>query len=234
MKNTIKSISTAAILAGGLWWLLLLALPTKAPFPTPASLTPAPVAPVSVTPASEAMTSEANKKKLGDYTLKLMTIVETRLSVVRRNSITRSIIDVVGDLDMTYDESAGFVVLVAIESKFDPSAKSSAGAVGLTQVIPKYAKEFGLKCGVKELTESDLIDPYVNILIGACRYRALLEILGNTSAALVAYNAGLHSNQLQQLKSLTNITSTETSSYVAKWLYLREKADEKTTKVKDE
>lgn len=211
-----------------------MALPTKAPFPTPASLTPAPVAPVSVTPASEAMTSEANKKKLGDYTLKLMTIVETRLSVVRRNSITRSIIDVVGDLDMTYDESAGFVVLVAIESKFDPSAKSSAGAVGLTQVIPKYAKEFGLKCGVKELTESDLIDPYVNILIGACRYRALLEILGNTSAALVAYNAGLHSNQLQQLKSLTNITSTETSSYVAKWLYLREKADEKTTKVKDE
>jgi soluble lytic murein transglycosylase-like protein len=163
-----------------------------------------------------------------------MDIVESRLSVVRRNSITRSIIDVVGDLDMTYDESAGFVVLIAIESKFDPSAKSSAGAVGLTQVIPKYAKEFGLKCGVKELAESDLIDPYVNILIGACRYRALLEILGNTSAALVAYNAGLHSNQLQQLKSLRSITNTETSSYVAKWLYLREKADEKTTKAKDE
>jgi len=125
--------------------------------------------------------------------------------------------------------------MIAIESKFNTDAVSSAGAVGLTQVIPKYAKEFAERCGMNDVRPEDLKNPDINLLVGACRFKALLDNFnGNTAAALVAYNAGLASDQLKQLKSLKNITNVESSSYVVKWLYLKDKADAQMKKVSEE
>lgn len=156
----------------------------------------------------------------------MMNIVNFQGSLARKNVLARNIVNVCNDIFSSIEEKKQFITMVAIESKFNSEAVSSAGAVGLTQVIPRYAKEFAQKCGMDDVRQEDLKNPEINLLVGACRFKVLLDTFnGNTAAALVAYNAGAGSDQLKQLKSLRNITNVESSSYVAKWLYLKNKAD---------
>lgn len=75
------------------------------------------------------------------------------------------------------------------ESRFDPDAKSWAGALGLMQVLPRTAKELGL---------GDLHDPEIGIHAGikymdwlTRRFEPDLDIADRTWFTLAAYNAGL-------------------------------------------
>lgn len=72
--------------------------------------------------------------------------------------------------------------LIQQESDFDPSSQSSAGAVGLTQLMPSTAASLGV---------SDPLDPAQSIEGGA-RYlsQMLHQFGGNVEDALAAYNAG--------------------------------------------
>jgi soluble lytic murein transglycosylase-like protein len=72
--------------------------------------------------------------------------------------------------------------LIQQESGFDPSAQSSAGASGLTQLMPGTAASLGV---------ANPLDPSESIEGGA-RYlsRLMSQFGGNTSEALAAYNAG--------------------------------------------
>jgi soluble lytic murein transglycosylase-like protein len=68
------------------------------------------------------------------------------------------------------------------ESNFNPEAKSSAGAIGLMQVMPFNAAKVNL-------TVADLSAPETNILAGT-RPRGAPQVLhGDVIDALVAYNA---------------------------------------------
>ena len=68
------------------------------------------------------------------------------------------------------------------ESKYDPVAKSHAGAQGLMQLIPDTAKRFGC---------DDPNDPQKNIAAGAKYLSWLLKrFSGNVELALAGYNAG--------------------------------------------
>lgn len=75
-----------------------------------------------------------------------------------------------------------FEELVAQESAFNPLARSKAGAMGLTQLMPETARMLGV---------SDPWNPQEN-LDGGARYlsQMLKEFDGSESLALAAYNAG--------------------------------------------
>lgn len=74
-----------------------------------------------------------------------------------------------------------FTAMIQRESNFDPRAVSSAGAVGLGQLMPATALDLGVR---------DRYSPRQN-LEGAARYLAeMLEQFGSFELALAAYNAG--------------------------------------------
>ena len=78
--------------------------------------------------------------------------------------------------------------LIRSESFFDPHAKSSAGAVGLTQFMPATAEEVAHKLKVQDwnLTQSD-----TSIQFGAYYFSNLISRLDNIPLfAAFAYNAG--------------------------------------------
>ncbi len=72
--------------------------------------------------------------------------------------------------------------VIKAESDFDPNAVSSAGALGLMQIMPENVKAFNMK---------DPFDPGENILAGTRYFKKLLERFdGKLDLALAAYNAG--------------------------------------------
>jgi hypothetical protein len=97
-----------------------------------------------------------------------------------------------------------FVLQIQAESAFRPDAVSSAGAIGLGQLMPATAKELGV----------DPTDPVQN-LEGAARYmKQQLDRFGDPALALAAYNAG--PSRVAKANGVPNIT--ETQNYVAKIL----------------
>lgn len=73
-----------------------------------------------------------------------------------------------------------FLRLVQQESSFNQDAVSSAGAIGLAQLMPDTAKDLGV----------DPYDPEQNLRGGARYLRQQLDTFGDTTLALAAYNAG--------------------------------------------
>ena len=68
------------------------------------------------------------------------------------------------------------------ESKFKPTARSGAGAIGLMQLVPRTGRWLGAR---------NLTDPAQNVMAGAKYLRYLIDRFGgNTQNAIAAYNAG--------------------------------------------
>lgn len=79
-------------------------------------------------------------------------------------------------------DSALLTALIDVESGFEPRATSSKGAMGLMQLIPKTASQYGLV---------HPYDPTQNIDAGARYLKDLLTSHnGNVPLAIAAYNAG--------------------------------------------
>ncbi|HTD08684.1 MAG TPA: lytic transglycosylase domain-containing protein [Solirubrobacteraceae bacterium] len=96
--------------------------------------------------------------------------------------------------------------LIQQESGFDPNATSSAGATGLTQLMPSTASSIGV---ANPLNPAESIE-------GGARYLGQLmrQFAGNTEDALAAYNAG--PGAVQQYGGMPPYA--ETQSYVTKVL----------------
>jgi hypothetical protein len=72
--------------------------------------------------------------------------------------------------------------VIRVESAFNPFSVSSAGALGLMQLMPELAAELGI---------DDPFDPRQNIFGGVRYLRTLLDAHdGNEALALASYNAG--------------------------------------------
>src|SRR5262245_50354847 len=94
--------------------------------------------------------------------------------------------------------------VAAVESSFDPQARSPKGALGLMQLMPETAERFGVQ---------NPFDPSDNVRGGVRYLRYLLELFsGDVHLALAAYNAG--ENAVLALGRVPPYQ--ETRSYVAK------------------
>jgi soluble lytic murein transglycosylase len=81
--------------------------------------------------------------------------------------------------------------LVRQESIFEPRARSRAGALGLTQLMPATAKSLSRSILRSRYREAFLYDPGVNARLGAAYLKQLLDRFGGkTLFAIAAYNGG--------------------------------------------
>ena len=87
-------------------------------------------------------------------------------------------------------DPALLAAVVYVESRFDPNAKSKAGAIGLMQLLPETAKGIALRTGGDRFVVADLRDPEINVRYGSWYLNHLRERYGDPSLALAAYHAG--------------------------------------------
>jgi soluble lytic murein transglycosylase len=81
--------------------------------------------------------------------------------------------------------------LTKVESFFDASIGSYAGALGLMQLMPATAQHAAGRIGLAGLTDADLYRPMINIPLGAAYLAEQRDGFGgNLFMALAAYNGG--------------------------------------------
>ncbi len=84
------------------------------------------------------------------------------------------------------------VALAAQESTFDAGIASSAGAIGLMQIMPATGRSVARQIGIKPFSTRRLTDPEVNMAIGTEYFGDLMAQFGHAAYALAGYNAGGH------------------------------------------
>ncbi len=112
-------------------------------------------------------------------------------------------------------DPALLAAVIYTESKFDPGARSAAGAIGLMQLLPDTAKGIALRTGGAKFVVSDLSVPEINVRYGSWYLRHLLDRYGDERTALAAYHAG-QGNVDRWQRSGVGIQFPETRSYVDK------------------
>lgn len=132
--------------------------------------------------------------------------------------------------------------IIRQESLYRADAGSSAGALGLMQLLPATARTTARKAGLPEPTRSQLLQPAVNVPLGSSYLAGLLDRFdGETALATAGYNAGpnaakrwLPPEPLDLDVWAENIPFNETRSYVQRvawhalvfdWLETREGRD---------
>ncbi len=80
--------------------------------------------------------------------------------------------------------------VIRTESHFRPEAVSSAGAIGLMQIMPTTGAWVAEKSGIENFTVDDLYNPQTNIRLGSWYLHYLIGRFVDIETALAAYNAG--------------------------------------------
>ncbi len=93
------------------------------------------------------------------------------------------------------------------ESRFKKDSRSSAGAIGLMQIMPETARWISSRSDI-EIYEGSLLIPEVNIAMGTWYFSWLLKKYQNETLALAAYNGG-DKNIDRWLEENDNITDKE-------------------------
>lgn len=83
------------------------------------------------------------------------------------------------------------MAVIRQESGWDPTTVSSAGAVGLMQIMPKEAASIARTAELGEISRSHLFDPVTNIRVGTAELRQKMNAMdGHPVLSIASYNAG--------------------------------------------
>jgi soluble lytic murein transglycosylase len=110
-------------------------------------------------------------------------------------------------------DPALLAAVVYVESRFDPNARSTAGAIGLMQLLPDTAEGIASRTGGHRFVVADLRDPEINVRYGSWYLDHLRERYDDTRIALAAYHAG-QGNVDAWLRDGGRIEFPETRTYV--------------------
>jgi soluble lytic murein transglycosylase len=117
--------------------------------------------------------------------------------------------------------------IIRQESAFDPEAVSSAGAVGLMQLLPNTARTVSQKLDMKRFRRTMLFEPDINVMLGTKYFSDLLKRYhGDVVFALAGYNAGkgrvdkwMETNAIDDIEVfIEQIPYNETRGYVKRIL----------------
>ncbi len=108
--------------------------------------------------------------------------------------------------------------VIYTESKFDASARSDAGAVGLMQLLPDTARGIATRTGGTGFVVEDLLDPEINVRYGSWYLRHLIDRYDDVRTALAAYHAGQGNVDAWRRQGL-GIQFPETRAYVDRVLH---------------
>jgi len=142
--------------------------------PLPAS---GPIVRVLATPDESAQ--EREERVVADYIARRYRVAEAA-STAYVSSAYRS------GLEFSVDPLL-ILAVMAVESRYNPVAESAVGARGLMQIIPRWHQEKLLEHG----GEYALLDPEVNIQVGARILREYMARAGEMEVALQMYNGAL-------------------------------------------
>ncbi len=99
--------------------------------------------------------------------------------------------DVFGEYARTQGLDEAWVMgLVRQESRFIAEARSSQGAAGLMQVMPRTARFVAAKIGLRNYRPGSVTDIETNVTLGTGYLKMVLDQLGHPVLASAAYNAG--------------------------------------------
>jgi soluble lytic murein transglycosylase len=87
-------------------------------------------------------------------------------------------------------DEALLLAVLRRESAFRPEARSTAGAIGLGQLLPRTAERLGLLAVPAIELVSRLDDPSLNVPLAALYLGLLADRFGSEAGAVAAYNAG--------------------------------------------
>jgi Transglycosylase SLT domain len=156
-----------------------------------------------------------------NFILRVMDIVKATQTKVTRvklaNTIARQ-----GQEIFPGDRRAWYVLL-AVESKFNQRATSEAGALGIGQIVPKDLSYLKRVTGVSATKRQLQTDIKINLAVSSKLFSHLIRTTRSSVLALVAYNAGVNSAAVTDLKSVTSINH-ESANYVTKHSYILEVA----------
>jgi soluble lytic murein transglycosylase len=106
------------------------------------------------------------------------------------------------------------------ESKFDTSARSASGAIGLMQLTPATARGIAIRTGGSAFRTADLYNPEINIRYGSWYLQNLFVKYGNERLVLAAYNAG-QGNVDRWRARHEDIQFSETRAYISRVEHLK-------------
>ena len=111
-------------------------------------------------------------------------------------------------------DPALLAAVIYAESRFEADVESSAGAVGLMQLLPETARGIALRTGGARFVVSDLRDPEINVRYGSWYLNHLRgRYDGDMRLVLAAYHAG-QGNVDRWLEEGGGIAFPETRAYV--------------------
>lgn len=125
--------------------------------------------------------------------------VEPSVQFEKRATPREQLHNMIEQVAMRYNVDPALIkAIIMAESGYNPRAVSKKGAIGLMQLMPRTARELGVK---------ELFDPEDNVEAGVRYFKRLLRRFGgDVRLALAAYNAG--STKVRRYRGIPPIGAT--------------------------